>query len=41
MKQITDRDLRGMDHAYGFLAGLAAMGIVTIILILFSARHTC
>lgn len=36
-----ERDLRRLDHAYGFLAGLAAMGVVTIILLLFSVRQSC
>jgi hypothetical protein len=37
----TERDLRSIDQAYGFLAGLAAMGAVTVILLLLSARPTC
>lgn len=41
VRQLTESDYRAIDMGYGFLAGLAAMGVVAIVLLLISARQTC
>jgi len=41
VRQYTESDYRALDMGYGFLAGLAAMGVVTIVLLLISVRPTC
>lgn len=41
VRQLTEADRRALDMGYGLLAGLAAMGVVTIVLLLISARSTC
>lgn len=41
VRKLTESDYRAIDMGYGFLAGLAAMGFVTIVLLIFAARPTC
>lgn len=41
VRQLSESDYRAIDMGYGFVAGLAAMGVVAIVLVLFSVRPTC
>lgn len=41
VRQLTESDYRAIDMGYGFVAGLAAMGVVTIVLLLLMGRPTC
>lgn len=41
VRQLSESDYRAIDMGYGFVAGLAAMGAVAIVLVLFSVRPTC
>lgn len=41
VRKLTEADYRAIDMGYGFVAGLAAMGAVAIVLLIFAARPTC
>jgi hypothetical protein len=41
VRQFTEADYRLIDMGYGILIGLAAMGVVTIVLLLLMGRPTC
>lgn len=41
VRQLTESDYRAIDMGYGFVAGLAAMGVVTIVLLLLTGKPTC